>query len=260
MVQNGPLNNFRATAKLFFYTPSTLTSAAATVLSIRDDLGQYKVVLEVFRLLALGSNDVAELTTTMYERLSQNANAFSRPHLTYWLCHLFVTLAGKNKGGDPEEDVDANELAEKDQVRWESLLDVVHESILSHHAMQVLEKYQGRFEEADSNTRRELSAIATFVQQNFKDESLDVDLPPFEWSCGCCGKSEVKDPYYADCVTCETGHQFPRCFLTLRPCDSPALSKCDWCEAVCLPTASLSIDLGSSQPQCVFCQGPIVAC
>lgn len=51
-------------------------------------------------------------------------------------------------------------------------------------------------------------------------------------TCVICDQSEDMSKWSSDCVTCTEGHQWPRCVISLRACDSPMPLRCRGCNAL----------------------------
>ena len=83
-------------------------------------------------------------------------------------------------------------------------------------------------------------SLAHFIREHTEDEDILREISkvdPFDWRCLLCAGA-FGDARY-DSVECENGHTWPRCVLSLQPCQSPVLYTCEKCDSIAVPDLDL---------------------
>jgi hypothetical protein len=107
----------------------------------------------------------------------------------------------------------------------------------------------------DSENRSELQEVLdALCKEALVARNPNIDLERQQnqdWRCPLCAAADLVNVLHdrADCGGC--GVVWPRCCLTLRVCDEPALLACRWCGAV----ARTDHGVAQEKASCTFCGG-----
>ena len=266
-LQNGFLDEQAkfSKGKITFLTQNTFTSLSKLIF---DDLGNswihgirgIKDILELYRLLACIDSKNKKTEGNSFDRIFQDlirkdlteciqgsALRTEKMQIYLWMCHLFGTL------GNNDEMIRS----------WDCLADDLHRNILCLHALQILRMYFANDPSFNSDIYDEnsLASLRTFYLNFWTGDKVEVNkmkLSKYRWKCRLClksAKSKNSDDSYTDSYLClENNHRWPRCVLTLKPCDEPSLLRCRWCESAALRITGLDY----TNVYCSICNGPFI--
>lgn len=251
LLQNGETHQQNPKGRIVFLTQQDTEPTIESLLNISSPhmLGLIDT-LEVLRLNVLTDATSGKLHDSgqvgqLLLNIKTESGSKDKRQLHIWLCHLFISVLSMTDNVSSN----ANE--------WNTLLDILCSDALYDHAVKILKEY-AETEIADfPQLQTELSSLANFVVDHAQSANAICELnlaalPEYDWKCRTCGKGN--GAIYDDCLVCEFGHKWPRCFLTLQTCDTPDISQCKWCESVALANPVICHDR-----LCIFCSGPLVS-
>ena len=251
--------------KLTFLTQKTFATISKTIIEkCKQEFGfcipKSKDILEIFRILACYeakvkvngdsfSDMLMNLIKNDTKRRKQNGTLeLERMQIYLWICQLYGNISN------------SDEII----LSWDSLAEELHRDILCLHAQRILRLYISSDPGLNSAIydKESISSLRSFYVNFGKPDMDELDklkIPKYQWKCKFCDLNEELETHedsYVDCFYCtEKHHKWPRCVLTLMPCDDKNLLKCKWCESVTLKHNFKN----DPNLNCSLCHGPFTS-